>query len=79
MATSVGPISGPTDLNEQTNQKKAMFINEASLYRLTLRSKYSKAEEFTDWVCSEVLPSIKKHGTYETPKATIERIRNPTG
>ncbi|MFM7986681.1 MAG: Bro-N domain-containing protein [Candidatus Fonsibacter sp.] len=61
MATSVGPISGPTDLNDHTNQKKAMFINEAGLYRLTLRSKSSKAEEFTDWVCSEVLPRLASH------------------
>ena len=38
MATSVGPISGPTDLNDHTNQKKAMFINAAGLYRLILRS-----------------------------------------
>jgi len=30
-------------------------------------------------VCSEVLPSITKHGVYETPAAAIQRIRNPTG
>ena len=38
MATSVGPEIGPTDLIDHTNQKKAMFINEAGLYRLILRS-----------------------------------------
>ena len=26
-----------------------------------------------------MLPSIKKHGVYETPTAAIQRIRNPTG
>ena len=41
--------------------------------------KVKHAEEFTDWVCSEVLPSIKKHGRYKTPTAAIQRIQNPTG
>ena len=25
------------------------------------------------------MPTIKKHGVYDTPTTTIERIRNPTG
>ncbi|MFM7985150.1 MAG: hypothetical protein ACKPKO_38110 [Candidatus Fonsibacter sp.] len=25
------------------------------------------------------MPSIRKHGAYETPTATIQRIQNPTG
>ena len=56
-----------------------MYINEPGLYKFIFRSKATRAEEFTDWVCSKVLPSIRKHGRYETPAATIERIRNPTG
>ena len=44
-----------------------------------MRSKMSEAKAFKKWVCSEVLPSIRKHGLYETPAAAIQRIRNPTG
>ena len=40
------------------------FINEAGLYKLILRSKLPAAEEFSDWVCGEVLPSIRKYGYY---------------
>ena len=61
------------------NDRIAMYINEPGLYKFIFRSKATHAEEFTDWVCSEVLPSIRKHGRYETPAAAIERIRNPTG
>ena len=61
------------------NDRSAIYINEPGLYSLILRSKMSKAKEFKRWVCSDVLPSIRKHGRYESPAATIERIRNPTG
>ncbi|MFM7978456.1 MAG: hypothetical protein ACKPKO_03990 [Candidatus Fonsibacter sp.] len=39
----------------------------------------SEAKAFKRWVCSEALPSIKKHGVYETPTAAIQRTQNPTG
>lgn len=40
-------------------------INEAGLYRLAFTSRKKAAEKFTDWVASEVLPSIRKTGKYE--------------
>lgn len=40
------------------------FINEKNLYRLVMRSKLPSAEKFQDWVCGEVLPSIRKTGKY---------------
>lgn len=40
------------------------LINEAGMWRLVLRSKLPKAEEFTDKVCGEILPSIRKTGMY---------------
>ena len=40
------------------------FIPESDLYRLVFRSKLPNAEQFTDWVVEEVLPSIRKHGGY---------------
>ncbi|MCC7667883.1 hypothetical protein CRI87_12395 [Liquorilactobacillus satsumensis] len=41
-------------------------INESGLYSLILSSKLPEAKEFKHWVTSEVLPSIRKHGTYMT-------------
>lgn len=40
------------------------IISEGGLYRLVLRSRKPEAEAFTDWVTSEVLPSIRKTGGY---------------
>ncbi len=53
------------------------FIPESDLYRLVFSSKLPSAEKFTDWVTSEVLPSIRKSGHYMTPAALREAILNP--
>lgn len=42
------------------------FVNESGLYRTIFKSRKEKALEFQDWVCSEVIPSIRKHGAYIT-------------
>lgn len=53
------------------------FIPESDLYRLVFSSKLLTAEKFTDWVTSEVLPSIRKHGAYMTPETLQAAILNP--
>lgn len=53
------------------------FIPESDLYRLVFSSKLPTAEKFTDWVTSEVLPSIRKHGAYMTPEILQAAILNP--
>ena len=40
------------------------FIKEAGLYKLVMRSELESAEKFSDWVCEDVLPSIRKTGSY---------------
>ena len=42
------------------------WISEAGLFKLVFRSKAKHAETFQDWVCSEVLPSIRKTGSYNS-------------
>ncbi|MCZ4065668.1 ORF6C domain-containing protein [Oxalobacter aliiformigenes] len=44
--------------------REATFINEPNLYRLTIRSKKPEAEKFETWIMEEVLPSIRKTGSY---------------
>lgn len=46
-------------------EQQATFINEANLYKTIFQSRKPSAEKFTDWVTSEVLPSIRKTGKYE--------------
>ncbi|CAB3993831.1 DNA-binding [Paramuricea clavata] len=59
----VGPNLGPT-LNGQPN---SVFLREPGLYQLIFNSRLPIAEDFQDWVFSEVLPSIRKTGSYELP------------
>lgn len=42
----------------------ATFISESNLYKTIFQSRKESAERFTDWVTSEVLPSIRKNGGY---------------
>ena len=45
-------------------QPHALYINESGLYSLIFSSKKTKAIEFTRWVTTEVLPSIRTRGYY---------------
>ena len=45
-------------------KSNAVIINESGLYSLILSSKLPKAKEFKHWVTSEILPSIRKTGSY---------------
>lgn len=40
------------------------YLTEPQLYKLIMRSNAKNAEQFQDWVCGEVLPSIRKNGSY---------------
>jgi len=60
--------------------QSSSFIDERNLYRLVMRSKLPSAEKFQDWVCGEVLPSIRKTGKYatnqlEAPKSYKEAVQ----
>ena len=48
------------------------IINESGLYNVILRSDKPEAKPFRKWVTSEVLPSIRKTGSYTMPKLSKE-------
>lgn len=62
-----------------SGQARAMtIINESGLYSLILSSKLPSAKKFKRWVTSEVLPSIRKTGTYSIQqKPDSYTIDNP--
>ena len=45
-------------------EQQATFINESNLYKVIFQSRKPEAEKFTEWVTSEVLPSIRQNGGY---------------
>lgn len=56
--------------------QQANFINEANFYKLVFQSRKPEAEKFADWVTSEVLPSIRKHGAYMTNQVAYNITHN---
>ena len=58
---------------------QAIIIPESDVYRLVMRSNLPRAVEFQDWICEEVIPSIRKTGGYliakpdDTPEAILAR------
>lgn len=59
-----------------TPNTKILIINESGLYSLIFGSKMDFAKKFKKWVTSEVLPSIRKTGSYSiTPKDYPSALR----
>ncbi len=56
---------GQTEVIDRLGRtQKAYIINESGLYSVILRSDKPQAKPFRKWVTSEVLPTIRKTGTY---------------
>lgn len=51
------------------------YINEGDLYRLIMKSKLPSAEKFESWVMDEVLPTIRKTGSYQKPMTLEEQLQ----
>lgn len=78
VADTLGYQNGSRDVNRHTDEedrtktmlfdgnqnKETILINESGLYSLVLSSKLPNAKQFKRWVTSEVLPSLRKYGTY---------------
>lgn len=64
-----------TDTLTNGGKQKMIFIDESNLYKTIFQSRKESAERFTEWVTSEVLPSIRKTGSYGMPKTTGGQIQ----
>lgn len=58
---------GVCDLPTPGGRQETTIINESGLYSLVLSSKLPKAKAFKRWITSEVIPSIRKTGSYNKP------------
>lgn len=76
ITNEVGVQTGiKTDGTPAIQKVRMNFINESNLYKTIFQSRKESAERFTDWVTTEVLPSIRKTGAYGKPLSTSEQIR----
>ena len=53
----------------------AFFVNESGLYSLIFGSKLESAKKFKRWVTSEVLPQLRKTGSYGLTLTTDQQIQ----
>ncbi|CAC6299566.1 antirepressor [Staphylococcus aureus] len=79
IATHVDSEDKTTTLIQGTGsnyKSNAVIINESGLYSLIFSSKLENAKRFKRWVTSEVLPTLRRTGTYQTkPLTTSEQIQ----
>jgi prophage antirepressor-like protein len=54
------------DTLTEGGKQELTFINEGNLYRLIIRSKKPEAEKFEEMVMDEILPTIRKTGSYHS-------------
>lgn len=52
----------------------SVFISEPGLYALITRSKLPIAEQFTDWIYEEVLPTLRQEGVFKIKNEKIEKL-----
>lgn len=64
---------GVAKCDTPSGTQQMTVINESGLYSLILSSKLPQAKAFKRWVTSEVLPAIRKTGSYKTPKQSSDR------
>ena len=66
---------GVTKCDTLGGKQELTIINESGLYSLILGSKLPTAKQFKHWVTAEVLPSIRKTGTYSIPQDYPSALR----
>ncbi len=56
-----------TEVTTPGGLQKAVLINESGMYALVFNSRLESAKQFKHWVTSEILPTLRKTGTYTMP------------
>lgn len=59
---------------KENDYSNKTVINESGLYSLILLSKLPKAKEFKHWVTSEVLPALRKNGSYNSNAVLSRKV-----
>jgi prophage antirepressor-like protein len=86
VTTILGYANGNRDLNRHVPERhrrgyrigtpsgdqQMSIVDEPGVYRLIMRSNQAQAETFQDWIAEEVLPSIRKTGSYSVAKPMDE-------
>lgn len=66
---------GVAKCDTPSGRQEMSVINESGLYALIFGSKLDSAKRFKHWVTSEVLPSIRRTGSYQKPLTPEQMMR----
>lgn len=66
---------GVAKCDTPSGRQEMSVINESGLYALIFGSKLDSAKRFKHWVTSEVLPSIRRTGSYQKPMTPEQMMR----
>ncbi|ODT75475.1 MAG: antirepressor [Nitrosomonadales bacterium SCN 54-20] len=69
---------GTHNMRTPSGDQEVLVINESGLYAAILKSRKPEAKRFKKWVTSEVLPSIRKTGSYSSFTASIPTSQTDT-
>lgn len=58
------PIGRRADMRDE-GKRIHTFIKEPALYQMIMKSRSEDAIKFQEWICADILPSIRKTGKYE--------------
>jgi prophage antirepressor-like protein len=72
-------ICGPKDISGRALQLRAPLLTEANVYQFLLKGHAPQSEPFRKWVTEEVLPSIRKTGTYNIHESETKEAQQFAG
>ena len=65
---------GRTPITTPGGMQETWIVNESGLYHVILRSDKPEATPFRRWVTNDVLPAIRKTGSYNAPQLTRSQL-----
>lgn len=72
-------FKGVSKIDTPGGKQEVTVISEPGVYKLAFSSKLPAADEFTNWIASDVLPAIRKHGAYMTDQKAFNVLHNSDG
>lgn len=69
-ARQLGTLEIPKTLKPKHMQGSSWFFTESTIYRMLMRGSTDKAKAFQTWLAEEVLPTIRKTGSYDAEKSS---------
>lgn len=67
-------MKGITTIHTLGGEQEMLIVSESGVYKLVFTSRKKEAEKFSDWVATDVLPAIRKTGTYTAKPMSVEDL-----